>query len=134
MVDVTNKEKTDRVAVASCRVVMGAETREAISAQNLPKGDAIEVARIAGIMAAKRTSEIVPLCHPIPLTAVEVEINVATDGVEITATTKTTDRTGVEMEALTAVAAAALTIYDMVKGVDPELVVSDVRLLQKSKG
>jgi cyclic pyranopterin monophosphate synthase len=134
MVDITGKDVTDRVAVASCRVVMGAGTRAAIEGGSLKKGDALEVARIAGIMAAKKTSEIIPLCHPIPLTGVDVELEVVDDGIQITVTAKTTDRTGVEMEALTAAAAAALTVYDMVKGIEREVEITDLRLLEKSGG
>jgi cyclic pyranopterin phosphate synthase len=134
MVDITGKDVTDRVAVASCRVLMGAETRAAIADKTLEKGDALEVARIAGIMAAKKTPEIIPLCHPIPLTGLDVELGVVDEGVEITVTARTTDRTGVEMEALTAAAAAALTVYDMVKGIERGVEITDLRLLEKSGG
>lgn len=99
----------------------------------LPKGDALAVAQIAGIQAAKRTAELVPLCHPLPLTHVEVALTIVEDGVEIVATAETTGQTGVEMEALTAVAVAALTVYDMAKAVDKEMTITDVRLVHKRK-
>ncbi len=134
MVDVTNKQVTDRVAVASCRVVMGDETRDAISGRRIEKGDVLEVARVAGIMGAKRTPELIPLCHPISLTAVDVALAPVENGIEITVTTKTTERTGIEMEALTGAAAAALTVYDMVKGVERGVEITELRLLEKSGG
>jgi cyclic pyranopterin phosphate synthase len=110
---------------------MNAETAAAL--RSLPKGDALAAAQIAGIMAAKRTAELIPLCHPLPLTHVDVTADVRDDGVELTATVETTAPTGVEMEALTAVAVAALTLYDMAKAVDTEMVVSEIRLLEKTK-
>jgi cyclic pyranopterin phosphate synthase len=134
MVDVTSKEMTDRAAEAVGLVRMGDETRSRVLARNLDKGDALEVARIAGIMAAKRTSDLIPLCHPIPIDAVEVDLRRADTGIEITAVVKTTARTGVEMEALTAVSVAALTIYDMIKGIDRSAVIESVRLVRKSGG
>jgi cyclic pyranopterin phosphate synthase len=134
MVDITAKEITDRSATASCLVRMGQDTRDIVVAGSLPKGNALEVARIAGIMAAKKTSELIPLCHPIALGAIEVELGPHPEGISITATVRTTDRTGVEMEALTAVAVAGLTIYDMVKGIDRPAVITDIRLLHKAGG
>ena len=134
MVDVTAKAVTERVATAAGRVLVSPEVIGLLRGAGVPKGDAIAVARIAGIMGAKRTPDLVPLCHPIALHGVTVEIEVADDAVEITATTRTVDRTGVEMEALTSVAVAGLTIIDMVKAVDPRASISDVRLLRKSGG
>jgi cyclic pyranopterin phosphate synthase len=110
---------------------MGPETARRI--RGLPKGDALATAQLAGIMAAKRTSELIPLCHPLPLTHVEVELEVGDAGVEITASVETTAQTGVEMEALTAVSVAALTVYDMAKAIDKELVIADVSLVEKTK-
>jgi cyclic pyranopterin phosphate synthase len=132
MVDVGGKPHERRRAVASAFVRMRRETAEQLRA--LPKGDALATARLAGIMAAKRTAELIPLCHPLPLTHVEVTAEVRRDGVEIVATAETTAQTGVEMEALTAASVAALTVYDMAKAVDTELVVTEVRLLEKTKG
>ena len=134
MVDVTAKEVTDRRAVASGLVVMSSETRDLIVERRLDKGDALEVARIAGIMGAKRTADLIPLCHPIGIGAVEMELRPVDRGIEIVATVRTAERTGVEMEALTAVAVAALTVYDMVKGVERDVEIADVRLLEKSGG
>lgn len=134
MVDVTGKEITSRSATALCRVSMTAETRDQIIEGSLPKGDALEVARIAGLMGAKKTSELIPLCHPIAIGAVDVECVAAPEGIDITATVKTNDRTGVEMEALTAVAVAGLTVYDMIKGIDRSASVSEIRLLEKTGG
>ena len=132
MVDVGGKTHERRRAVASGRVVMRPETAAAL--RSLPKGDALAAAQLAGIMAAKRTAELIPLCHPLPLTSVDVELEVEEHGVSIVATAETTAQTGVEMEALTAVSVAALTLYDMAKSVDPELTIGDVRLLEKTKG
>ena len=132
MVDVGGKRHERRRAVASGRVAMSAET--AATLRSLPKGDALATAQLAGIMAAKRTSELVPLCHPLPLTSVDVELEAGEGGVEIVATVETTAQTGVEMEALTAVSVAALTVYDMAKAVDREMTIGDVRLLEKTKG
>jgi cyclic pyranopterin monophosphate synthase len=132
MVDVGGKPHERRRAVAAARVAMRAETAAAL--RSLPKGDALVTARLAGIMAAKRTAELIPLCHPLPLTYVEVAIEVGDGGAEIVATAETTAQTGVEMEALTAASVAALTIYDMAKAVDREMVVESVRLLEKTKG
>jgi cyclic pyranopterin monophosphate synthase len=134
MVDVTAKDVTAREAVASGFVRMAPSTREAITEGRLQKGDALETARIAGIMAAKKTSELIPLCHPISVGAVEVAFDERDDGISVVATVRTNERTGVEMEALTAVSVAALTIYDMVKGVERGVEVTDVHLLRKSGG
>jgi indole-3-glycerol phosphate synthase len=136
MVDVSEKSETDRVAIAGARVVMKPETLARIEAGDVAKGDVLQVARIAGIMAAKRTADLIPLCHPLALTSVAVDLacNAATASVEITATCRLKGRTGVEMEALTAASVAALTIYDMCKAVDRGMVVTDLRLLKKSGG
>jgi indole-3-glycerol phosphate synthase len=136
MVDVSDKQETDRVAIAGARVVMRAETLERIRSGDVAKGDVLAVARLAGIMAAKRTAELIPLCHPLALTSVEVDLECAPErsAVEITATCKLRGRTGVEMEALTAASVAALTVYDMCKAVDRGMVVTDLRLLRKSGG
>jgi cyclic pyranopterin monophosphate synthase len=134
MVDVTAKAVTERVATAAGRVLVSPEVIGLLRGAGVPKGDAIAVARIAGIMGAKRTPDLVPLCHPIALHGVTVDIEVADDAVEITATTRTADRTGVEMEALTAVAAAGLALVDMVKAVDPAASIEGVRVLRKEGG
>jgi cyclic pyranopterin phosphate synthase len=134
MVDVTAKTATKRTAVAAGLLVTTPDVVALISAGGLPKGDALATARIAGIQAAKRTSELVPLCHQLALTGVDVDFAVGTSDVEITATVHTTDRTGVEMEALTGVAVTALAVIDMVKGIDKSTSISDVRLVAKSGG
>lgn len=136
MVDVGGKPETRREAVARGWVVMKPETLLLIQSGGLPKGDVLATARLAGIMAAKRTAELIPLCHPLPLDSVAVECrpDQASDAVEITATVHVTARTGAEMEALTAVAVAALTIYDMTKAVDRSMHIESVRLLRKSGG
>jgi len=134
MVDVGGKQATDREAVAEGFVVMSHDLVERFFAGDLPKGDAAAVARIAGIMAAKRTAELIPLCHPISLTGVDVTVEPSGRGVRVVASVRTTDRTGVEMEAMTAVAVASLTIYDMVKGVERDVTIEMVRLLNKSGG
>ena len=134
MVDVTSKEVTQRAARASGTVVMSASTRRLVMDRALDKGDALEVARIAGIMGAKKTAELIPLCHPIGIGSVEVNLAESPRGIDIEAKVRTAERTGVEMEALTAVMAAALTLYDMVKGTEPEVSIADVRLLEKSGG
>jgi cyclic pyranopterin phosphate synthase len=134
MVDVTAKDVTQREAIAAGLVRMSSSTSELVFERRLDKGDALEVARIAGIMAAKKTSELIPLCHPIALGAIEVTFERASEGVEILAVVKTAERTGVEMEALSAVSVAALTIYDMVKGTERAVEITDVRLLKKSGG
>ena len=134
MVDVTAKSVTARVAVATGRVLVSAEVVGLLRGAGVPKGDALAVARVAGIMGAKQTPALVPLCHPLSLSGVEVDLEVADDAVEITATVRTADRTGVEMEALTAVSVAALTVVDMVKAVDKRAVITDVRVESKSGG
>jgi cyclic pyranopterin monophosphate synthase len=134
MVDVSAKSVTARRAVAGGRLATTAEVVALLRGDGLPKGDALSVARIAGIMGAKRTPDLVPLCHPIGLTGVTVDLAITDTGVDITATTKTTDRTGVEMEALTAVATAGLALVDMVKAVDPAASIEAVRVLRKEGG
>jgi len=134
MVDVTSKDVTHREALAAGSVLMSPSTADLIFERRLDKGDALEVARIAGIMAAKKTSELIPLCHPIAIGAVEVSFDRVERGVEIKALVRTSERTGVEMEALSAVTVAALTIYDMVKGTERAVAITDVRLLRKSGG
>ena len=131
MVDVGSKPLSRRRAVARAEVRMASETARRL--RELPKGDALATAQLAGIMAAKRTSELIPLCHPLPLTHVEVTLEVGEDAVEIVATAETTAQTGVEMEALTAASVAALTVYDMAKAIDKSMVVAEVRLLEKTK-
>jgi cyclic pyranopterin phosphate synthase len=131
MVDVGGKPLSRRRAVARADVRMAAATARRL--RELPKGDALATAQLAGIMAAKRTSELIPLCHPLPLTHVSVELTVGDDVVEIVASAETTAQTGVEMEALTAASVAALTIYDMAKAIDKEMTVAEVRLVEKSK-
>jgi len=131
MVDVGGKLLSHRRAVARAEVRMAAETARRL--RELPKGDALATAQVAGIMAAKRTSELIPLCHPLPLSHVEVTLEVREDTVEIVASAETIAQTGVEMEALTAASVAALTIYDMAKAIDKEMVVAEVRLLEKTK-
>ncbi len=134
MVDVTEKAVTARTAVATGRVLVSTEVVELLRGDGVPKGDALAVARIAGIMGAKQTPELIPLCHPLAISGVTVDLAVADDAVEIRATVKTTDRTGVEMEALTAVSVAALTVIDMVKAVDKAAVITDVRVESKTGG
>ncbi|WP_254898337.1 cyclic pyranopterin monophosphate synthase MoaC [Kitasatospora sp. NA04385] len=134
MVDVSEKAATTRVAVAAGRVRVAPRVVELLRGEGVPKGDALAVARIAGIMGAKRTPELIPLCHPIALTGTTVDLAVTDTAVEITATVRTADRTGVEMEALTAVATAALTVIDMVKAVDKAAAIEDVRVLSKTGG
>lgn len=134
MVDVTAKAATKRTAVAVGVVHTRADVVELIASGGLPKGDALPTARVAGIMAAKRTSDLIPLCHQLALTGVDVEFAVGTTEVTITATVRTTDRTGVEMEALTAVSVAALTVYDMIKAVDPAARIDDVHVVRKEGG
>jgi cyclic pyranopterin monophosphate synthase len=134
MVDVSDKEVSTREAVAAGRVSVSPTVLALLRGEGVPKGDALGVARIAGIMAAKRTPDLIPLCHPIALSDVAVDVEVDDGGVGITATVRTADRTGVEMEALTAVSVAALALIDMVKGVDREAAVEGVWLLRKSGG
>ena len=131
MVDVGAKEMSRRRAVARATLTVKPET--ATRLRELPKGDAVAAAQIAGIMAAKRTSELIPLCHPLPLTHVEVKVEVGESAVEITASAETTAQTGVEMEALVAASVAALTVYDMAKAIDDSMAVTEVRLLEKTK-
>ena len=134
MVDVGGKNVTDRVATAQGRVVVAPATAELLRSGKVPKGDVLGVARVAGIMAAKRTPDLVPLCHPLAISGVTVEFEVEDSAVSIAATVRTTDRTGVEMEALTAVSVAALTVYDMIKAVDKGASITDIRLERKSGG
>jgi cyclic pyranopterin phosphate synthase len=134
MVDVSGKDETAREATARGRVVMQPATLAMVNAGGAPKGDVLAAARLAGIMAAKRTSELIPLCHPLPITSVTLDLALADDAIEITARVRTTGRTGVEMEALTAVSIAALTIYDMVKAVDRGMRIEAICVVQKSGG
>ena len=132
MVDVSGKEKSVRVARAEGRLLIKPSHAHALS--ELPKGDALTVAQIAGIQGAKKTSELIPLCHPIPLTSVDVRFTIEENSILISATTKTTAETGVEMEAYGAIVVAGITLIDMLKGVDPDLQLTDVRLLEKTGG
>jgi cyclic pyranopterin phosphate synthase len=134
MVDVSDKDSTARTASASGKVLVSAEVVGLLRGEGVPKGDALGVARVAGILGAKRTPDLVPLCHPIAVSGVTLDLEVEDDGVLITASVRTTDRTGVEMEALTAVSVAALTVVDMVKAVDKAAVITDVRVESKSGG
>ena len=134
MVDTSGKEVTARIATASGKVTMTAEVLRAIANGQTPKGDVLATARIAGIMGAKKTSELIPLCHQIALNKVEIELTIDSDGVAILATAKTTDRTGVEMEALTAVTVTGLTLIDMIKAMDPHAAIRDVQVASKSGG
>jgi cyclic pyranopterin phosphate synthase len=134
MVDVGSKTDTVREAVASGSITMSVAARRAIRSGQVAKGDPLQTARVAGIMAAKRTAELIPLCHPLPLSHVDVELHPGRTGYAIEARVRTTAKTGVEMEALTAVAVAALTIYDMVKAVDKTMVIGEIVLMEKSGG
>ena len=134
MVDVSGKEVTTRRAVASCRVLMSAETVGVLRSRTNPKGDPLEIARVAGIMAAKKTSELIPLCHQINLSKVNVLADLRDDGVYLEGEAVTDAKTGVEMEALTAVSVAALTIYDMCKAVQKDIVITDIKLESKTGG
>ena len=134
MVDVTAKAVTAREAVAVGRIRMSPAALRQVRAGTLKKGDALETARLAGIMAAKQTAALIPLCHPLPLSHVDVQLRRLTDGYEITGMARTSGQTGVEMEALTAVAVAALTVYDMVKAVDKAMVISAIRIVRKRGG
>jgi cyclic pyranopterin phosphate synthase len=134
MVDVSAKDVTTRSATASGRVLVSADVVALLRGSGVPKGDTLAVARLAGIMGAKQTPSLIPLCHPLAISGVTVDLTVADDAVEISATVRTADRTGVEMEALTAVAVAALTVIDMVKAVDKAAVITDVRVEAKSGG
>ncbi|MHB1242765.1 MAG: cyclic pyranopterin monophosphate synthase MoaC [Gaiellaceae bacterium] len=131
MVDVGSKPLSHRRAVARAVVRMAPETARRL--RELPKGDALTTAQLAGIMAAKRTSDLIPLCHPLPLSVVDVALEVTGDGVEITASAETTAQTGVEMEALTAASVAALTVYDMAKAIDKGMVIAEITLVEKTK-
>jgi len=134
MVDVTSKDVTARSATARGRVEVSARVVELLRGEGVPKGDALAVARVAGIMATKRTPDLIPLCHPLAIGGVEVDLVVTDDAVEIVATVRTADRTGVEMEALTAVSVAALTVVDMVKAVDKLARITDIEVVAKSGG
>ncbi|MGP4002747.1 cyclic pyranopterin monophosphate synthase MoaC [Streptomyces sp. 8N706] len=134
MVDVSGKDVTARTARATGRVLVAPRVVELLRGEGVPKGDALATARIAGIMGAKRTPDLIPLCHPLAVSGVKVDLSVADDAVEIEATVRTTDRTGVEMEALTAVTVAALTVIDMVKAVDKAAAITDVRVEEKTGG
>ncbi|MDQ0787526.1 cyclic pyranopterin phosphate synthase [Streptomyces sp. B3I7] len=134
MVDVSGKAVTERTARATGRVLVSPRVVELLRGEGMPKGDALATARIAGIMGAKRTPDLIPLCHPLSVSGVTLDLSVADDAVEIRAAVRTTDRTGVEMEALTAVSVAALTVIDMVKAVDKGAVITDVRVEEKTGG
>ncbi|MBX7234385.1 MAG: cyclic pyranopterin monophosphate synthase MoaC [Caldilineales bacterium] len=134
MVDVSDKNTTTRTAIAGARVVMQPDTLAAIRAGDVKKGDVLSVARVAGIMAAKRTHELIPLCHPLLLTKIAVDFDYVEDGVEVRATVRCQGQTGVEMEALTAAAVAALTIYDMAKALEKTMRIENIRLLYKEGG
>ncbi len=136
MVDVSDKAVTSRIATAKGRIYMGAETLKMVMQGTAKKGDVLGVARLAGIMGAKKTPELIPLCHPLPITKVAVDLvpNAAENCVDIEATVKTTGQTGVEMEALTAVNIAALTVFDMVKAVDKAMIISEIRVVLKDGG
>jgi cyclic pyranopterin phosphate synthase len=134
MVDTGNKEITQRRAVASARVLMTEETVAALREHRTPKGDPLEAARLAGIMAAKRTSDLIPLCHPLPLTHIDVQATLEEAGVALQAEVSTNAQTGVEMEALTAVSVAALTVYDMCKALEKGMTITDIRLESKTGG
>jgi cyclic pyranopterin phosphate synthase len=134
MVDVSGKDVTARAATASGRVLVAPQVVALLRGEGVPKGDALAVARVAGIMGAKLTPTLIPLCHPLSISGVVVDLTVADDAVEISATVRTSDRTGVEMEALTAVSVAALTVVDMVKAVDKGAVITDVRVETKTGG
>jgi cyclic pyranopterin monophosphate synthase len=134
MVDVSGKDVTAREATAAGRVLVSAEVVALLRGAGVPKGDTLAVARLAGIMGAKQTPSLIPLCHPLAISSATVDLTVVDDAVEIVATIRTTDRTGVEMEALTAVAVAGLTVIDMVKAVDKAAVITDIRVLTKTGG
>jgi cyclic pyranopterin phosphate synthase len=134
MVDVSNKAETTREATATATVRTTREVMGLLGSGGLPKGDALAVARVAGIMAAKKTPELIPLCHPLPLSKVTVDFQLAADSVDIVATVKTRGVTGVEMEALTAASVAALSVYDMIKAVDKHAVLTEIKVLAKSGG
>jgi cyclic pyranopterin phosphate synthase len=134
MVDTGDKPNTARRAVASARVLMSPQTVAAVAERRTPKGDPLETARVAGILAAKRTAELIPLCHPLPLSHIDIQASLEGDGVHLTAEVSTNAQTGVEMEALTAVSVAALTVYDMCKALEKSMTISDVRLESKTGG
>lgn len=134
MVDVSGKAVTAREAVATGAIAMGAKTLKAIESDAIAKGNVIATARIAAIQAAKKTSELIPLCHPLPLSSITIEFELTPQGLGVTATARTSAQTGVEMEALTAVSVALLTIYDMTKAIDKAMVIGEIRLLSKSGG
>ena len=134
MVDVSSREVTTRIATASGKVKLSSEVLNAIANNQTPKGDVLATARIAGIMGAKKTSELIPLCHPIAIHKVEVELKIESDGVAITSIVKTNDRTGVEMEVLTAVSVAGLTLIDMIKALDPSASITNIQVESKSGG
>ena len=134
MVDTSSKSVTTRRAVASARVLMSPDTLRALKEHRTPKGDPLETARLAGIMAAKRTADLIPLCHPLPLTSIDVQVRVEDQGLSLEATVATNAQTGVEMEALTAVSVAALTVYDMCKALDKGITITDIRLEAKTGG
>ena len=134
MVDVADRDVTTRTATATGKVLLSAQVVSALRDGNVPKGDVLSAARIAAIMGAKKTSELIPLCHPIAIHGVQVDLTVVDDGVKISATVKTADRTGVEMEALTAVSVAGLTVIDMVKAMDPMATITDVQMTEKDGG
>ena len=134
MVDVSEKAATAREAIARGRITMSAAALKQVRARTTKKGDPLETARLAGIMAAKQTASLIPLCHPLPISHADVRVTPVRGGYDIEATVRTTGQTGVEMEALTAVSVAALTIYDMVKAIDKRMVITDVRLIRKSGG
>jgi cyclic pyranopterin monophosphate synthase len=131
MVDVGDKPLSRRRAIARARLAMTHETAQKL--RDLPKGDALTAAQVAGVLAAKRTSDLIPLCHPLPLTSIDVAVAIVENGADITATVETTAQTGVEMEALVAASVAALTVYDMAKAVDDTMSLTEVRLLEKTK-
>ncbi|GAA1938477.1 cyclic pyranopterin monophosphate synthase MoaC [Brevibacterium antiquum] len=134
MVDVGDKDVTKRRAVATALITTRHEVIDMIAEAGLPKGDALPVARIAAVMGAKRTSELIPLCHPLPLTGIDVDFELLDDAVRINGAVKTVSKTGVEMEALTAVSIAALTIFDMIKAVDNQAIIGDIKVIEKSGG
>jgi cyclic pyranopterin phosphate synthase len=134
MVDTSDKATTTRHAVASARVLMSRETVTAVQDHRTPKGDPLEAARLAGIMGAKRTAELIPLCHPLPLTHVDVQAKIEDYGIHLESSVSTNAQTGVEMEALTAAVVAALTVYDMTKGLDPAISIRTAELIEKSGG
>lgn len=134
MVDTTTKQVNARRATASARVIMSSDTVLALREHRTPKGDPLETARLAGIMAAKRTSELIPLCHPLPVTHIDVQASIEENGVSLTAEVATNAQTGVEMEALTAVSVAALTVYDMCKALEKGMTITDIRLERKEGG